>query len=386
MLRIFFLLLGIISLEQEEKLIIDVTSPKYKPVKVSLESSKDTSSISDLIKRNLKVIGYVELVESSPDVLLSLSREDDSIVLKGFFGKGKDPIFVLRAKSESQTAIASALSNQIISKITGLKVDIFGRKLFFLSNEEGKKEIYSMDFLYGKAEKFIQAKSFIPFFSVSPDASKIALVHFNGKEYSLYIADSSTKKLYTTSIKFGMFLSPYFSDNDNLIIPWNDGKGANIYVLNLKEKSFKKITSGNSDVMGKITPDGKSLIFVSGRLGLPQIFIKDLKNGRESVLPLSGNYNTSPDISPDGKKIVFSKLEGNRFNIYIYDFDRSDERSVITNFGSAENPTWTPDGNFIIFSSNVDGDYDLYITDQYGNFKNKIFDTQKKDETMGVLK
>jgi TolB protein len=186
-------------------------------------------------------------------------------------------------------------------------------------------------------------------------------------------------------LKTGNFLFPTFVNQSILIVPWNSGEGgSNLYVLNLNLKKFQKISSGNSDVLGKTTPDGKKIIFVSGREGLPQIFIKDIGTGEEKKIPLSGRYNSSPDISPDGKDMVFTKLEGNKFNIYIYNFETGQEKKII-DFGSSENPTWTPDGNFIIFSSNADGDYDLYITDKFGSFRRKILDT-KKDEIVGFIR
>jgi TolB protein len=365
------------------KIIIDITSPSYKPVRISVES--EDKKIEEIIRKNLSIIGYVELSDK-PDVKVSIrASSDDEFVLQATMNEEKSPFLILKARGKDKEKVANELSNHLISKIAGVKTDIFGRTLYFLSNLEGKKEIFSVNFISGKIEKVVSAKSFIPSFSVSDDGSKIAFTHYDGKNYSLYILDAVSRKIYSTTLKTGNFLFPTFVNQSILIVPWNSGEGgSNLYVLNLNLKKFQKISSGNSDVLGKTTPDGKKIIFVSGREGLPQIFIKDIGTGEEKKIPLSGRYNSSPDISPDGKDMVFTKLEGNKFNIYIYNFETGQEKKII-DFGSSENPTWTPDGNFIIFSSNADGDYDLYITDKFGSFRRKILDT-KKDEIVGFIR
>ena len=367
-----------------EKIFIDITSPEYKPVKVVFDGDKE---IKKLLERNIGKIGYFEVSGNKQDfdLIVKIGKTAEGYTFEGKF-KDAPTLFKVEIKSHIKEAVANSFSNYIVEKVSGIKTDIFGKEVIFLSNLDGKKEIYSSVFPSAKVRKIVSAKSFIPFFSVSPNGEKIAYVHFDGKSYRIYIADRRTKKVYSPMAKTGMFLSPRFFTDNILTVAWNRGGGSSIYILDLKKRRMKRITWGNSDVLGEISPDGKKIVFVSGRGGLPQIYVKDF-NGipGERRLFLSGRYNTSPDISPDGKAIVFSKLEGNSFKIYVYDFEKDEERRITgDNMGSCENPTWTPDGNFIIFSSNRDGDYDLYITDKYGTFIRKIFDTNK-DETYGVM-
>ncbi len=370
----------------QERIIIDITSPKYKPVPIIFEFHDN--KILNQVKRNIGIIGYFDIVDSheKSDIIIKSEsgNESNTFIFSGRF-RGRDgELFKVQLKSSDLDAVADAFSNYLIIRLAGIKTDIFGRKLVFLSNRDGQKEIWLGNFPSSDAKKIVSAKSFISSFSISPTGDKIAFIHYDGVNYRLYIADAKEKKIYSPLLPDGMFISSVFFSDSVLTVSWNRGKGSGIYLFDLRERKMSEITSGKGDIIGKIVPGGRKIVFVSGRMGLPQIFVRELDSGKEEKLPLSGNYNTSPDVSPDGKRIVFSKLTGNVFSIYIYDFETGEERAVVTNFGSSENPVWTPDGNFIIFSSNRDGDYDLYITDAYGTFIKKIFDS-KYDEFFGVL-
>lgn len=365
--------------EKGDLYIIDISSPKYKPVKIQI-TPKDSSSneLSKLISRNLGVIGYFDVVRENGDIIIEVERTQN-----GFYFSSQD-FFKVELKSDDTKAVADSFSNYLINKVSGIKTDIFGRKLLVLSNLDGKKEIYQLDFLSDKIEKIVSAKSFIPTFSVSPSGNKVAYTHYDGKNYRLYIADLRTQKIFSPVIKDGMFISPNFVSDNLLTLAWNSGNGSNIYMFDIASRSLSRITSGNTDISAKMLPDGERMIIVSGRAGLPQIYLRNVKGGEERIA-LSGRYNTSPDISPDGKKMAFAKLEGSRMNLYIYDFETKTEKPLVVDFGSSENPSWSKDGNFILFSSNRDGDYDIYITDRFGNFIKKVFDTPK-DEFQAIFR
>lgn len=380
----FCLLLTFFLIRQESSglYVIDISSPKYKPVKIQFVPNDSSSEeVSKLVSRNLGVIGYFDVVKDGADVLVEIKKTKSGFQFTGRFSG--EEYFNVELKSDDVKAICDSFSNYMIKKISGIETDIFGKKFFVLSNLDGKKEIYQTHFVSDRLEKIVSAKSFIPNFSVSPSGKKIAYTHYDGKNYRLYIADMSSKKIFSPVMKDGMFISPNFVSDDKIVLAWNSGAGANIYVLDMVAKSISRITSGNADVSARILPDGKRMVVVSGKGGLPQIYVKDI-NGNEEKLPLSGRYNSSPDVSPDGKRIVFTKLEGSRFNIYTYDFETRMEKPLVVDFGSSENPTWSRDGNFILFASNRDGDYDIYITDKFGNFIRKVFDTPK-DEFQAIF-
>ncbi len=380
MQAILLLILSVIN-QSGEKIVIDITSPKYRPVNIQIQN---VGKVSDAIMKNLSIIGYFNVVNKDPDVFVKIERKEGVFIFRGEF-KDNSPFFEVEVKAGDEARIADAFSNYIIQKVAGVKAELFGNNLFFLSNIDGKKEIYVSDFPPSSYQKVVSAKSFIPSFAVSPKGDKIAFVHYDGESYRLYITDTRTKKIYTPNIfNVVSILSPFFLSENILIISMNKGDGSQIYAMDIKNSSLRKISYGEADVSAKVTPDGKKLVLTSGRDGLPQIYIRDISSGSERKLPLSGRYNSSPDVSPTRNEIVFTKLEGTRFNIYIYNLDDNQEMPLITNFGSSENPIWSPDGNFIIFSSNYDGDYDLYITDRFGTFKKKILDT-KKDEFIGFL-
>lgn len=378
---VLLLSLFVISQEKKDVYIIDISSPRYKAVRLCFFPKDEASAeLSNIVIRNLGVIGYFEVGRDDCELSVEIERSQKGFAFSGRFSDKN--LFKVEMRGEKKRAVADAFSNYVIQKVVGLDTDIFGRRLFILSNLDGKKEIYRAEFLSDKFEKVVSAKSFIPSFSVSPSGNRIAYVHFDGKSYRLYVADLVSQRVFSPVIREGMFISPHFVSEETVMLALNFGSGSNIYLFDMVRRSLNKITTGNADISARPMPNGNRVVVVSGRAGLPQIYIRDIGGGEER-LPLSGRYNTSPDVSPDGRMMVFSKLEGSRLNIYVFDFEKRVEKPIVVDFGSSENPVWSPDGNFIFFSSNKDGDYDIYITDRFGNFIRKVFDTAK-DEFIAI--
>jgi TolB protein len=58
-----------------------------------------------------------------------------------------------------------------------------------------------------------------------------------------------------------------------------------------------------ADYLPSLSADGKKLAFVSSRSGNPDIWIKDLENGKDKPLTASPADEIAPRISPDGSLV-----------------------------------------------------------------------------------
>lgn len=67
------------------------------------------------------------------------------------------------------------------------------------------------------------------------------------------------------------------------------------------------------DTEATFAPDGQSLYFVSDRGGSPQIYKVGVGGGNAQRVTFSGNYNISPSISPDGKTLAYISRVGGAF-------------------------------------------------------------------------
>ena len=359
-----------------QKIYVDISSPSYNPVKLAIlgDSSDGISNIINKLKYNLSTIGYFEIVSSDQDLALSISKSKDEIVISLKSREGD--VFNSKAlKNESVDGLAFSIANKILESVVNINEGPFGTPFVFTSDMSGKKEIYMSFFVSEKIKRMTHHNQSAISPTISPDGTKIAYISFYGSKPELFLIDLTDKKIKKPLSKPGIFMSPFFINNNEMLLSWNNGDNAKIYIFDVERISLKKITAGESDVSATISPDGNILAVSSKRDGTPQIYLYDMQKSRLKRLTFSGSYNASPSFSPKGDEIVYTKLVGDKFDIYITSLKDEEEKPLIKGFGSSESPTWTPDGNFIVFSSNIDGDYDLYVTDRKGSFIRKIFDT-----------
>ena len=113
-------------------------------------------------------------------------------------------------------------------------------------------------------------------------------------------------------------------------------------------------------------PGGEQLAFVTDRTGVPQIWLKSVREGWERPLVTEKDFGRGwiaefrePNFSPDGRRIAYTVAAGNGHSIYVsavaggkplrLSADSTDERS----------PTWSGDGAWIAFLQNVNGRWTL---------------------------
>jgi DNA-binding winged helix-turn-helix (wHTH) protein/Tol biopolymer transport system component len=95
-----------------------------------------------------------------------------------------------------------------------------------------------------------------------------------------------------------------------------------------------------------ISPDGRSVAWVSSRTGKPEIYVSSLAPGsRELAVTSDGSGALEPAFSPDGLWLAFRSLE--REGIWIIPRTGGAARQV-ADFGSS--PAWSPDSRSIVFT------------------------------------
>jgi Tol biopolymer transport system component/DNA-binding winged helix-turn-helix (wHTH) protein len=105
------------------------------------------------------------------------------------------------------------------------------------------------------------------------------------------------------------------------------------------------------DTQPALSPDGRSLAFVSDRTGAHEIHVVALTPGaREVAVTSDGGQNTQPAWSPDGAWIAFHSRK--RRGVWVVPATGGAARQVV-DFGSR--PAWSPDGTRIAFTSDAGG-------------------------------
>jgi Tol biopolymer transport system component len=113
-------------------------------------------------------------------------------------------------------------------------------------------------------------------------------------------------------------------------------------------------------------PNGEQLVFVTDRTGVPQIWLKSMREGWERPLVTEKDFGQSwiaefrePNFSPDGRRIAYTVAAGNGHSIYVSAVAGGKPLRVSPSFTDERSPTWSGDGAWIAFLQNVNGQWTL---------------------------
>ncbi len=111
-----------------------------------------------------------------------------------------------------------------------------------------------------------------------------------------------------------------------------------------------------------VSPDGRTVAFVSNRDGAPGIYLLALhrQDAPPVRVPTMGGAS-APSWSPDGARLAFVCRRGGQADICVVGRDGRDERVVVAGPHDEKDPAWSPDGSRIAFASNRDGRHELYV-------------------------
>ncbi len=170
---------------------------------------------------------------------------------------------------------------------------------------------------------------------------------YGGDKIRLYKLNiySGVKKLITTST--GMLIcSDVSKDGSKLLLTMAPNSEADVYLFTAG--SSKKLTNFSGiDVSGKFADNEQNIIFVSNRLGTPNIFKKSISGGSVSKIVHHGRNNGSVDTY--NSQVVYSSKEGRKsFNLYLTDSSGSQTRPL-TSSGINQYPRFSGDGNIIMY-------------------------------------
>lgn len=166
-----------------------------------------------------------------------------------------------------------------------------GRRLAFLSDRTGKRQLYTIDPAGGEAAPLTTGEEAVSAFEWSPDGTQIAFT----------MRDPSDAQIKERSDKLGEF-----------DVIDDDYRMTHLHVADLQTRQVRRLTSGAFTVGGfGWSPDGSQIAFEhrinpdnasSGSADISIVSVQDAKV--RPLVTLEGPDN-SPRWSPDGKRIAF---------------------------------------------------------------------------------
>ena len=183
--------------------------------------------------------------------------------------------------------------------------------------------------------------------------SAIYYTSLSGAKPTLKYFDVRHGKIKTVASSDGMIVcSDVSEDGKKLLVTMAPSAQPDIYLYDVSRKSFKRVTSYSGiDVGGQFLGDDK-VVFVSDRLGYPNIFAKKLSGSSVEQLVYYGRTNSACSAYKD--YVVYEARESsnafskNTFNLHLISL-HSDFIRRLTATGINQFPRFSDDGDAILF-------------------------------------
>ncbi len=272
--------------------------------------------------------------------------------------------------------MAHKFANEVLYAFTGVR-GIFDTEIAFSARpDRGKgKEIYIIGLDGKELRQVTDNRSFNLFPRWAPDGERIAYTSYRTGVPQIYLrnlVDGTDRALpgHGNSKSPGSF-SP---SGDSLYATLSVEGNSDIYRVMLNGPGLHMVVGGwGIEVSPSVSPDGKSVAFVSNRTSSPQIYVKEFNSSDERRVSQAGYYSTSPSWSPAGDRIAFTSLSEGRYSIFTVRPDGSDHRLVVSENGDCVDPSFSPDGRYLVYTFRKNGYSELKITSVDGRWQRRLY-------------
>ena len=303
--------------------------------------------ISPSLKNKEYILKYNFTQSSSTRLLVRLLKASTGAeVFKKSYGiptTAKTPFLIHKAVSD------------INKKLNYADISWINRYIVYATySSSGRSEIHLADYTFNYRKTII--KGGLNLFPKWADSKQRSIYYTSYKGlkptlYKLNIYSGAKSKIISSE---GMLVCSDVSKNGSkLLLTMAPHGQADIYELNLATRSKTRVTKfAGIDVNGRYANNEQSVVFVSNRLGYPNIFKKAIHSSAASKVVYHGRNNNACDAY--GNTIIYSSREssstfgGNTFNIYLSSLS-SGSTKTLTTTGSNQFPRFSQSGNVVLF-------------------------------------
>ncbi len=263
------------------------------------------------------------------------------------------------------------LSDQIVESQTGRKGIARTRIAFVADKSTREKHLYIMDYDGHNIRKISNIKDVKGNMIVvapdwAPDGEAVYFTSYhNGYPY-VYEIDLMKGLMTAVSTFPGLNVSAAISPNGSeMAICLSKTGSVEIHKKTINSKITKRLTRtyGSVSAVPRWSPDGGKIAYVSGELGVPQIFVMDSNGGNKKRLVRGYSHTTSLDWSPKGGLIAFSATRNRRLQLFAADIERGRVKQLTFDNATNSHPSFAPDGIHIIYTKERNYSSDLYMID-----------------------
>jgi Tol biopolymer transport system component len=244
-----------------------------------------------------------------------------------------------------------------------------GSGLFITGKESGSNlfQVWLISYPQGEVRRITNDLDNYRYLSLTSDSSTLAAVRID-RQSNIWVApanDTGNPKQIT--------FKNYDADNDQGLA-WTSGGRivyataasgqSEIWIMDQDGSNQRQLTDESSaNSMPAVTPDGRKIIFVSGRGGpVPHLWQMDIDGGNQKQLT-SGAMEFLPQVSPDGKWVTYHSYIQGKTTLWKISIEGGEPVLLIDKVLDGYSPV-SPDGKLVacLYLDETDGKKNWKIT------------------------
>ena len=389
----------------------DINKPRIEKLNLSINKSGDSDLVDLLVEQLRSQMGRTLLFNILDDTEestfnLKISPTNDqkivSVTLSGAQGQGFEPITTgMKFRDQDKEYVnlkSSQLGNFLIKNLMGIKGSLGGIVVWSESKKgENKNSLVMRRFgsdiqkqitynLYNNTGVSWSPKGDAIIYSAQTDSgSNVFWQGFNPlrlKSERVFFSEGTSSSA-TWGNNGNIYLAKYMGDKNTDLIEYTIVSGGTGHSLEMSRKLTKHMAIETEPAL---SPDGKTLAYISDRTGTPQVYLLNLATKKTTRLTKKGNYNSSPSWSPDGTMIAYNGVRNSKSVIFrvLVDDTLGFETQVSPKGMQAESPVWSSDGSLVAYQAKKTGqqNWKIYYSLSSGSSAQRLTKSKRGvDET-----
>ena len=250
-----------------------------------------------------------------------------------------------------------------------------GKKIVFVSNREGARNIYVMNADGGNVVRLTNISTAENSPTWSPDGTRILFESSRDGNPEIYVmkADGSDQRRLTFNAVVDGGPARFSPDGRRIVFSRsaaNEGVAYynfDIYTMSIDGEDLRQLTTDPEyDAEPHWSPDGTKITFVSAREKGFDVFVMNA-DGSDQINLTKDRENQSPiDWTPDGKQIIFTAESLSRTNasqIWVMNADGSNRRQISSFSDEPYHISYSLAAKKIVFAPKKDGNFEIYSMD-----------------------